>query len=231
MTLNDLFAQLSYGELSNLALANKGNGTIREEDKPRIVHYANEALTRIYARFILNEKDVLLKLYTGITNYHFDSNYAMSNEAAKFPYIMDLPNEPFNNDVLKVLEVRDQTGCKVPLNDAEQARSVYTPRPTVMQVPYAESGKVLSVLYQASHPKLSIDYPDEEVSIPDVLAGALRCYIAYSAYSHMNTRTSSASANENLALYNMICDEADEGDLVNSSISTTNTRFEQNGWT
>lgn len=231
MTLNDLFAQLSYGELSNLALSNKGNGTIRKEDKPRIVHYANEALTRIYARFILSEKDLLLALHTSITNYHFDSSYAMSNECAKLAYIMDLPNEPFQNDVLKVLSVHDQAGYKVPLNDAEQLRSVYTPRPTVLQVPHAESGKILSVLYQANHLKLSVDYPDQEIYIPDVLASALRCYIAYLTYSHMSTRTSVATAQENLALYSLICDDADENDLVNSSISTTNTRFELNGWT
>lgn len=231
MNINELFKDLSYGELSNLALANDGNGTIRDEDKPKILNYTNEALLRLHSKFVLIENNVLLQLVTGITNYHLNSKFAFTNETSTATkYIMDLPYEPFSDDVLKVLEVYDHTGTRVPLNDAECMRSVYTPRATVLQVPHAEDGMQLSLLYQAKHPKLSMDYLDDEISLPDVLMGALRAYIAYSTYSHMNTETSTIKAQEHLAMYNGICEEVEEKDLVNGSISATNTRFAKRGW-
>ena len=40
MNIEDLFRNLSYGELSNLALSGEGLGTIVESARPKIVMYA-----------------------------------------------------------------------------------------------------------------------------------------------------------------------------------------------
>ena len=46
----------------------------------------------------------------------------------------------------------------------------------------------------------------------------------------MNTQESTAKSQEHLATYEAICAEAIDRDLVNTSISSTNTSFEKRGF-
>ena len=68
MKLPDLYRELSYGELSNLALGVEGSGAIAEEHQPRIVQFANEALLKLYSRFILKESTLIISAYEHITH-------------------------------------------------------------------------------------------------------------------------------------------------------------------
>lgn len=233
MTLLDLFRHLSYGELSNLALANDGNGTIREAEQPKIALYANEALLRLYSKFILREKDVLIEMVEHITNYHLLVRFSQQGydpEGEAFPYILDMNKEPFEEDVIKILAVFDSFGDQLPLNDNERCNSVFTPQANVLQVPRPCAGQSLGVLYQARHQVLSADDLEGEIFLPDILQGALTAYIAYKVFSHMNTQESTAKAQEHYANYESICVDAKENDLVSTSISTTNARFNKYGW-
>lgn len=234
MNLNDLYQKLSFGELSNLALANEGNGTIKEAAKPRIVNYANEALTRIHTQFLLRENDLVLELYEDVTNYHLIPRFAQNAgsdpvlEARR--YIRDLPNEPFLGDVAKVMRVFDQEGYVLPLNDENKPLSVFTPQPLILQVPSPEEGKVLAVQYQALHPKLDKDVPEGVLFVPESLMGALTAFIAYKVFSHMNTQDASAKAQEHLSVYTGICQEVREQDITNQTPSNTYSQFEERGW-
>lgn len=233
MNISDLYKTLSYGELSNLSMGMDASGAIAKDAKPRIIHYANEGLTRLYGRFVLKEKDIIIELVDHITNYHLLRKYAESYfdpEEVRYPYIKDLFNEPFTEDVIKILAVYNSEGRKLPLNDNNRADSVFTPTGKILQVPRPVRGVSLSVLYQAKHDELLLDNEDQEIELPEVLQGALVAFIAYKVFSHMNTDVSSAKSQEHLGIYNSICDEVEQNDLVNSSISTTNSRFEQLGW-
>ena len=53
MILSDYFTELSYGELSNTAMAVDGTGTIEEVHQPKVVRYLNEGLRRLHGRFPL----------------------------------------------------------------------------------------------------------------------------------------------------------------------------------
>ena len=55
MTLEELFQQLSCGELANLAVAVEATGAIRKDQRNRIIGFANEALLRLHARLPLRE--------------------------------------------------------------------------------------------------------------------------------------------------------------------------------
>ncbi len=235
--LSTLFEDLSYGQLSNLALSNEGSGTILEESRPKLILYLNDALTNLYSRFTLRTKEVLIKQYKHITNYRLSMKYAMSQhepEAEGYPYIMDLMGEPFVEDVIKILAVRNSTGYKYPLNDVERPDSVFTPQYNLIQVPYPIEGMAMSVIYQAKHREMKLEELTEDepegFEIPDVLYGALKSYIAYSVFSHMNTQESSAKAQEHLALYEATCSSVEDKDLVSTSISTTEGKFEIRGW-
>jgi hypothetical protein len=235
--LSDLYTDLSNEELSNTALGGDGSGVIREQDRAKIVGYANEALLRLHSRFILKKNEVLVKMFEHITQYHLLKKFAQSQqepEAEGFFYIQDLTGEPFDEDVIKILEVWGSGGYQYPLNDPEDRWSLYTPKFNLIQATYPIMGGALSVVYQARHHVLDKDASEDEigfvVDIPDVLYGALKAFIAYKVFSHMNTQESTAKSQEHLATYEAICAEAIDRDLVNTSISSTNTSFEKRGF-
>ena len=233
MNLSELYADLSYGELSNLSMAVEGTGTIQEEARPRIIRAANDALLQLYGRFNLSEKDLLLETYEHITNYHLISRFSESGgieSEEPYLYIKDHAGDPFLDDVIKVLAVCDSLGRDLPLNDAEATESVFTPQYNILQVPRPLNGVSLGVMYQARHPKLEDGDDDQEISIPPVLEGALRAYIAYKIYGSINTQESMAMAQGHMAMYEAICTGAEEKDLVNTSISQTNSKFEKRGF-
>lgn len=234
MKLSELFEKLSYGQLSNLSIvteAEEGNLTPKGENT--VIVATNEALIRLYSRFVLKEKAIIIRMWEHITNYHFlskfaESQYPGSGEA--YPYILDLAKEPFKEDVIRVLEVYNGNGFKLPLNDSERMDSVFTPQVNVLQVPMAHRCGRLSVTYQAKHVPIIKEDLNQEIYIPDVLEGALFSYIAYSVYSGMNTAESGAKAQEHMMMYQAICEEVKQEDLVQNSMSTTNSRFYKRGW-
>lgn len=236
MDLNQLFRELSFGELSNLSLANEGNGSIRDQDQPRLIQFTNEALLRLYSRFTLKENDVLVELVEHITNYHLLKKFAETSAAwtdESFLYIKDLFREPFEEDVIRILSVTDSFGCRLPLNDPDNLNSAFTPQGNVLQVPNPTQGLALAVLYQAKHAPLVLSDPldlAQEIIVPDVLHSALRAYIAYQVYNGSNTQEAKTIGQEHLARYEAICGEAIDRDLVSTSQSSTNTRFHRNGW-
>ena len=233
MLLEDLYQRLSYGELNNLSMAADGNGSILESSQPRIVMYANEALVRLYTTFVLRTNSLIITPLDHVTNYHLKKRFAFSERDRSdedFFYIQDLDDEPFQEDVIKVLEVYDGTGAAVPLNDAEQPLSIFTPQTLMLQIPNAWNGQVLSLMYQASHPKLNHTNPHSIIELPEVLHGALTAFIAHKVYSHMNTVEATNKAQEHLAFYESVCGEVNQHDTLNGSVSTTNQRFEERGW-
>lgn len=233
MNVEQLFQNLSYGELSNLSMGLEGDGGIEERHQPKIILHANEGLLRLYSRFVLCEKDVLIEMVEHITNYHLVKRFAESNwdpEQEPYPYIKDLGLEPFEEDVIRILSVYDSHGNRLPLNDNERADSLFTPQAKVLQVPRPKDRVSLSVLYQAKHPQLSHETPDQEVALPDVLHGALTAFIASKIYGNMNTAEAIAKGQEHFLHYENICNDAVENDLVSTSISATNSRFHKRGW-
>lgn len=235
MDVSELFSMLSTGELSNLSMSSNGSGTIILAQQPKLINYTNQALLRLYSRFVLKENDVLIQLYEFITFYHlipkFSLSYVPTGSSDNEPirYLIDSSAEPFPDELLKVLSVYDSFGRKLPLNDDEKHTSLFTPQVKLLQVPNPIEETFLSVRYQQSHPKL-LGNLDQNISCPEILLGALTSYIAYKVFSHMNSADSNAKAQEFNQTYESICNEATDRDLVNSSISQSNTRFARGGW-
>lgn len=235
MNLNQLFTDLALGELSNLSMTE--NNTIIPEKRPQITTYTNEALLALYSRFVLKENDLLIEMREGVTNYHLLKRYARSQydesnppDRWHLPYILDTIAEPFPEDVIKILAVHNSFGMKLPLNDLENCLSVFSPQSKLLQVPFPIPGQALAVEYQARHTILNHCDCGDEIYLPDVLHGALRAYIASKVFMHMNTQENTAKGQEHSLVYETACAEAVEKDLVSSSSSTTNVRFEKRGW-
>lgn len=234
LTVEELFSLLSYGELSNLSMGTDGGGSIEETKQPTVILYANEALLKLHSRFCLSEKDLNLELVGHITNYHLIPRFAESRQGEKrvpYPYIKDLLCDRFEGDVIRILGVHDKYGNELPLNDVNNRHSVFTPQPVILQVPNPIPGMSLAVHYQARHEKLLVDAENDQIiELPDILHVALTSYIAYNIYTTINTAEATTKAQEHLAKYEITCQEAEEKDLVSTSSSQTNARFEKNGW-
>lgn len=232
MNIQDLYRKLSYGVLKNLAMSGEGSGDIREKDRGSVILAANESLLRIYSRFLLREKDVLIQQMVGTTNYHLLKRFAAFTEDSPETkrYILDMGLEPFEEDVIKILSVYNSDGFQMPLNDNEAAWSLFTPQANVLQVPNPEPGMALSVLYQARHPELVADKLEQPIELPDVLHGAFFAHIGYQIYESMGTAEAQARSMSLFQQYQWITDDAVANDSVQTSISTSNSRFEKRGW-
>lgn len=237
MNLETLYQQLSFGELRNISIGNEGNGTIRTDFRPALVMHANEALTRIHSQFMLRENDLLIRMYQEITNYHMISRFAVNagnvgepEDQEEIRYILDLPNEPFKDDFIKPIKVFTQNGRELAINDENNPYGVFTPQTQLIQMPTPTEGEILSVQYQADHPKLSHERPTDLIFLPPTLEPALKAYVAYKVYGNMNQQDSIAKSQEYLATYQGICDEVLMKDLVSQTPSTHYNTFSIRGW-
>lgn len=235
MLVSDFLEQLSLGPLSNLSISGEGDGTIVPAKRPMIINHLNDALLRIYTKFNLSEKELILSLLAYRTKYRLESQFAVSQAAnypTTIPHILDTA-QPFKDDLLKVVSVRNVNGAYLPLNDDGVDRSLYTPEVNVLQVPDPVAGVPLFVTYQARHPKLETlgsDITKVNFSLPTILEAAALAYVAHKVYFNMNGQEHAAIAAGHLAEYNRICNDITDKDLVSQSISQTNTKFDDRGF-
>lgn len=243
MNVQDLFRTLSFGPFSNLSLGMDGAGDIAPGSQGKVIEAINSGLTRLHSRFVLLEKEVRIQMITGITNYYLRNEFSQfhcpdgDEEAVdscqmgecKPRYIMDML-DPFQNDVIKILQVNSSMGIELPLNDEAAAWSVFTPSPDMIQVPHVLQCQALGISYQARHRRLEPGILTATVNLPDTLEEALSHYVAYKIYSGMNGADNSSKGQEYLGLYEAVCTEVENRDLVNGSISTTNTLFARRGF-
>lgn len=236
MKVPELLKRLALGELSNLSLAD--SGLINVEKIPKIIMYANEGLLRLHTKFVLKEKTLLLEMRENITSYHLLKKFAYSEydindppSSWNMPYILDNENEPFLEDVIKILSVYNYDGIKLPINDLHNACSVFTPQPLVLQVTTPVAGKMLSVEYQAKHIVIpETEFEEVDVDIPECLESALQAFIASKSYMHMNTQENTAKGQQHEMTFESLCQNVIDMDLINMANTTTNTRFEKRGW-
>lgn len=232
MNLSEYLRELSYKELSNLSLADSGSGSIKFDKIPFVVSCVNEALLRLYSRFVLKEASLIIELREWLSEYHLDSSHTVSQgHVSEDRYIID-GEHPFHDDLIKVLDVFNEHGLRVPLNNASNPLSVFTPRVDVLQVPNPLLYRnILSLTYQARHPLLNFHTnPTQEIELPDNLMGALSAYVAYSVYSTLNTTEATGAAQKYMQMYAALVQETIETDTANSSISQDSSRFYANGW-
>ena len=236
MKFETFLFNLSMGVLNNTMYSRAWKDGVGIE---ALVPLIEEGLTRLYSRFILREKHVIIEMRVGTTFYHFKRMFSVTGAdpiQVPYPYIMDLPGEPFVEDVIKILSVHDTQNVLRPLNDPNQINSVFTPQPDILQNPYPLELEALMVTYQAGpEPFYTLNGDGnvelvDEFYLPPVLVPALANYAAYMVYSRINTAESAAKAASHLQIYEMICKDAEMSDLVNNSKSSTNLRFGQNGW-
>ena len=246
MFLNELFDQLTYGELSQLEYGGVDDEGITKEDHKRIIPHINLALTELHKRFLIREEEVTIRCYDHIETYVLDTKYAATNtdSTEKYKYIHDTIFEPFVDNVLKIEKVFNEDGQELFLNEADpyviqtergnvsrRSVSVHTPNYRTIQIPYPMKENALVVEYRANHEKVEVEGLDpntQEIKIPTYLMEAFLLYIASRVYSSLG----GDSAQEGMAYmakFEASCKKIEELNLVNKA-NAVNQKLEVSGW-
>jgi len=191
MNLLDLLKDLTDGELSALEIGNLIFGEPDSEPDPtsyrQLISHVNLGLKQLYKEFFLRSEEHYIQLSAAISTYKLHSDYAQTNTASPIAiedrYIMDTVDNPFTDNVLKVEEVYDEEGNKLPLNDVTEDLSIFTPRYNYIQVPYPEDENTIAVQFRATHPRIAytgVDFDPStiEVELPNSLHEGLMFYVA-----------------------------------------------------
>lgn len=236
MLLSTLFSQLSYGEISQLAIGGKGSGTIPEDKYGALISHINIGLTKLHTRFPLKEEEVFIQQYEHITEYKLHSDYALSNDESTeaYKYIVDNPENPFKDDIIRIEQVYDEVGLEIDVNDStSQHESIFISSYDTIQILYPVAENAVSVIYRANHaliPLTTTDIESVEIDIPPSLEEALMSFVASRCHSVRSNQEAVSESSFYYAKYSALCREIEQKNLLNNSQNITNTRLEQNGW-
>ena len=254
MNLQDVFDQLTFGELSQLNIGGGLAGKVAEENYKRIIPHVNLGLAALYRRFPLKEGRVSLLLQPGRTDYPLTSAFAVSKRQSREPvrYLTDSAAKPFKDDILKLLKVSTVSlfgstkPFELPLNDRNNSWSLSTPSALVLRMPedfvnqvdVPDEFKTSSVLleYRASHP-LIVQDPDDcaleaentTIELPYSHLEALLLFIASRVHNPIGMVEEFHSGNSYAAKYEVACRQL-ELDNVGVDQGSQNNRLRANGW-
>lgn len=222
MKLSEIFFHLSTGELSQLSIGGGASGEINENNHERVLGFVNLALTALYTRFVLKEREVLIPLQSDATLYHLDID-----------------------DLLKIEKISSDSGNEIPLNKGGDPFSCRTPSLQTLYVPQNILNKDTSVppeyitnsilvSYRANHPKISaaqLDIGPEmiDVELPFSHLQALLYNVASRIHNPIGMVNEFHSGNSYAAKYERACQELElEG--LQLDPEHVNDRLQQNGW-
>lgn len=204
MNVSEFFEKLSFGELSGLHIGGEGVGYIRPEFHNRLVSHMNSVLSVMSARFSNNTHYVTLEMQEGVKTYSLEPQYAVSNVdplnlAPR--YIVDSVDEPFPDNVVKILAVHPaEDPEKSPtralrLNETPVFAGIRMLNNKQFRIPDPVAGELLSVEYRASIPKIRIpvELTQEIVIIPSLLE-ALEFGVAAKVYRTMGGESNIGAA-------------------------------------
>lgn len=237
MKLSEIFAQLSYGELSQLTWGNSGSGVIDEADYARLLAPINLGLAALYKRFPLKEGRATFLLEAG------KGVYAM-NSMSDVTFVDD-GTDFFADDVLKIEKVETLEGVELGLNDASDPYGCTTPTLTTLRVPLAIAAQdssvpaqlkttALTIVYRANHPILtktgaSFNPSRVEVELPYAYLEGLLFFVASRVHNPIGMTNEFHMGNSYYAKYEKFCADME---LKNVMIDqgSQNTQLERNGW-
>lgn len=246
--LSDIFDDLTYGELSNIKVGKDTLGSIAEKDYPLIISHINRGLVDLYQKFKIKTKELRLHQIAGTTKYYIRKDYmdVVSACGANDIYIEQAANDPFNDDLVKVLEVYDANEDEVPINNkaktemrrlqgVETTLGVFTPEIDVLTMEVPTTPEILTIVYQAYFPKIVLkeifDPKKVRLYFPQALVKPLLLFIAARVVSGMKVSLSEGEANpatSRWSAYNYACKELENLNLV-AGEDTSDEHFDNSG--
>lgn len=209
-TVELLFQELAYLELSNLAVA-VDNGTIAKERQNQIVFLANEGLGQLHTRFSLNEETATITREVGE-----DLTVTLDDDVLLVTSMISSFGQPATIQTRK-------TPYSIHLVDRELfIPSTYMPSVTEFQVVYQKRHVLLEKITTA------IDLAQQITLIPEIRE-ALRAYIAFKVYSAMNSQDTMQIGALHKARYEQLLAELQGQGMIGNTL-TPSRKFEERGF-
>lgn len=236
-TLADIFDDLETGELSQYSFSGELDAVtgVQQKDYPALIRHINRGLLALHTRFCLKEREVAVNLDPIIAFYILDSKYAQSNADSTEPvkYIMDTVDNPFTDDIIRIQEVYDEDGSKLPVNDNNNDMSVFLPNYKTMQVPFPAANTTLFITYRAKHATIDDEVVDTslvQIEIPDYCIEPLLSYVTSRVYSSSADQNKQALSASFMAKYEMQCKSLEDYNVLHNTPNETNIKLDEGGW-
>ena len=231
MNINDFIEQICLGELSNLYLGEQGQVELSPMRRRKIIAYVNQGLKALCSRFQLVKKEVIIRGMDHVALYPIRKEHSMTHGTSKVKFIDDRYCDPFNGDLIKILDVRNEIGLSFPLNDINRNDSLFTPSWDTLQITHPVLGQGYFVIYQALAPVLSLeDGGCQDFNLPPMLEEALVAFVAGKVYAHMNGDANKATSKDHMATFESKCVEVMGLDMAADSAVASHTKAEQKGF-
>jgi hypothetical protein len=238
MKLSEVFTQLAYGELSQLAVVNEDGDGIATTKQGQIVAHVNLGLAALYKRFLLKEGRVSIQLVQGVSTYPLNSE-------SDTVFIESVDSPEFLNDVFKVERVYTEGGVEFSLNDESDPYSCTTPSLNTLKIPYTVVNQTeglpedlktstVDVVYRANHPKIvytgaNFNPARVEVELPMSHLEALLLYVASRVNNPIGMVNEFNAGNNFYAKYEKACMDLEIQNIRVDQGKQSN-RLVSNGW-
>jgi hypothetical protein len=194
MTVTEVIDYARAAELRQLSIKEDNSENIAD-----ILTYTNLGLIELYKRFNLRTEEAIVTMRETKTSYLLDGTD---------------PDVSISSEVNSILEIYDENGSYLDLNNETNPLSILTPTWNSIQVPYPSEGDVLSIIFSSSPTKL-VDVTDV-VPIPSTLLEALLHYIGYRAHGALDGNIN-AENNTHYVRFEASCKNAKDLGVVNHS--------------
>lgn len=247
MKLQEIFTQLSYGELSQICVGGAAAGVIDDSNYQQVTAHVNLGLTALYKRFPLKEGRLVIGLLPEHINYTLTSAYALNNMKSKVTerYIQDTVTERFTDDILKVERVYTDRGKEFGLNDDNDPYAFMTPSSITLRAPKALAfgwsdlpthlrTNTIEVVYRANHPIYNPDVgsfdPERiEIELPYTHLEPLLYFVASRFNNPVGMANEFHAGNSYYAKYEASCQALEAVNLRVDQVSQEN-RLQRMGW-
>lgn len=233
-TLRDLLTSLAYGNLAGTHLVDENNTeNIADEHLGRVVHFINDGLTKLYKKFILDRKEVLIHTFPTRSHYRIHSDYSRGGLTVpdQDHFILDSLAVPFVDDIVTILDVFQSTGIRLAVDDRQDPYSVHTINHDTLQITGGNlENQILSIICQIYYPKLDKNNLDTVLTYPLFIEETLEHFVAYKLFGSMNGAEHLQRAQEHEASFESNCSEIELKDLHRETFVTSHTKLDDRGF-
>lgn len=230
MTLQEIFDDLTYGELSQVNTGGAESFGVSVENRKKLVTHVNRGLTVLHRRFRIKMGEMQVPLEAGKREYTLENVESPILKVERIRWPEKLKKDP--------REVVTKT-TTLPLNEMEAEHNILMPSYNKLIVPQSimESDvKHLDITYRANHPRIdkntgeAFDPETIMVDMPEVYREPLLYYMAALATNPLGPGIEGFHEGNNYhQKFEMAC-RAIENQGGDMKESTHMTKFQRNGW-
>lgn len=211
MNLQEIFDQLTDGELINTSIGSDKDGGINCGDERKICSHVELGLLALYKRFRLKTKTVDVYTVEGQLEYKVDAN-----------------------DILKIERVYTADDCELQFNHTDNELSISAPTYDTIKLSEEMKPQLLKVEYRARHPKLdkelvSFDAEKVEIELPYTHLEPLLLFVASRVLNPIGISGEFHEGNNYMAKYERACQMLEAHNYQSDNQSESN-RFNDRGW-